>query len=127
MARCLSVVESAYRATVEEQDDTAVWFTMAIRAAGADVALLLRGNAVNYAVRGQDAGGLRFGSREVRVPPRLDADIATLMEKGVPVYLVSEDAKDRGIPAGTLIHGVQPVSRSRLFELVGGYGRIIHW
>src|SRR5438128_4498640 len=68
MAKYLSIIDSAYRATIEEQDDTAVWFTHAMKNGGADVAILLRGDAVNYAVLDQDAKGLRFGSRAVKGP-----------------------------------------------------------
>ncbi len=127
MARYLSVAENAYRATVEEQDDTAVWFTHALKNGGAEVALLLRGNAVNYAVKGQDATGLRFGTREVKVAPEIDHDIEALLAKKVSVYLVSEDASDRGIPGEALLPGVEKVSRAGLAKLFDGFERVFHW
>jgi predicted peroxiredoxin len=127
MARYLSVVENAYRATVEEQDDTAVWFTHAMKNAGADVALLLRANAVNYAVKGQDASGLRFGTHENRVPPEIDKDIAAVIEKKVPVFLVSEDAAERGIDEADILPGVERVSRSNLARLFNDFDRVFHW
>ncbi len=127
MARYLSVVEEPYRATVEEQDDTAVWFTHALRNAGAEVTLLLCGDAVNYAVPGQDARGLRFGAREVRTAPEIDRDVIALIGRGAAVYVVAEDLVERGLPEGGLIPEVQRVSRGDLARLFADHDRVLHW
>ena len=125
--RTLSIIESAYRATIEEQDDTIVWLHGALKAAGADVALLLRGNAVNYLVDGQDAGGLAFGDWQQTQPPRVGKDLAALIGKGVEICYVADDLAERGIERGELVAGAQPVAREAVADLVGRYDRVWHW
>src|SRR3989337_1418355 len=95
--KALNIIETAYRATLEEQDDTIVWLTHAMKGAGGDLDVLLRGNAVNYAVKNQDASGLTFGMASQTQPPRIAQDVASLIAKGVTVYMVAEDVVDRGI------------------------------
>src|SRR6059058_2319372 len=102
MAKYLSIIDSAGRATIEEQDDTAVWFTHAMKNGGAEVSILLRGDAVNYAVLNQDAKGLRFGERTVKGPDMV-RDVKAVVEKKIPVYLVAEDLSERGIPSSQTI------------------------
>jgi hypothetical protein len=128
MARkVLQVIESAYRATMEEQDDTVVWITHALKGAGADLTVLLRGNAVNYLVKGQDASGLSFGGRQHAFPPSIADDIAKLIGKGIEVYFVHEDAAERGIGVNEFIEGPKPVSRAWLPRLFAGHAQIWHW
>ena len=125
--KALSIVESAYRATIEEQDDTIVWLNHAMKAAGADLGVLLRGNAVNYAVRGQDAAGLAFGAWRQTQPPRIADDIASLAGKGVTVYVVAEDLAERGLDARDLVPGLERVSRDGLPGLFAAHDQIWHW
>src|SRR3546814_325185 len=128
--KVLQIIETAYRATLEEQDDTVVWITHAMKGAGGDLDVLLRGNAVNYGLHGQDAAGLAFGEWRQTQPPRLADDIAGLVGKGVDVYYVQDDAVARGISESALVEDLKPIPRNGLAgigrascrERVGQYG-----
>jgi sulfur relay (sulfurtransferase) DsrF/TusC family protein len=126
MAKYLSIIDSAYRATVEEQDDTAMWFTHAMKNGGADVSILLRGDAVNYAVQNQDAKGLRFGSRAVKGPD-IVRDIKAVVDKKIPLFVVSDDLVERGIPTSQLVTGVEQIPRAKIAKLIEGHDRILSW
>jgi hypothetical protein len=125
--RVLQVIDQPYRCTVEEQDDPIVWFTHALRGAGADLGLLLRGSCVNYAVRGQDASGLRFGERAQTQPPRIDRELERLVQKGVDVYAVEDDLESRGLASAELFNGTKTIARRDLPELFERYDEIWHW
>lgn len=125
--KVLSIVETAYRATLEEQDDTVLWFSHSVRSAGADIDLLLQGNAANYAVREQDASGLVFGDQRQTQPPRIANDLAKLIAAGVTVYAVREDAAERGLEPSELIDGIEWIHRARAAALIGHYERVWYW
>ena len=127
MAKILSIVERAYHGTIEEQDDTILWLSHMIKNAGTDISVLLRGNAVNYGVMGQDASGLSFGDVKMEVPPTLDTDVANLVAAAVPTYIVSEDLEDRGIQRTELAQGLTVISRSELADLYDSHDSIWHW
>ncbi len=125
--KVLQVIEAAYRATLEEQDDTIVWITHAMKGAGGDFSVLLRGNAVNYAVQGQDASGLSFGGWQQTEPPHLADDIASLVEKGVDVYVLEEDLADRGLGNAAFVSGVQKVGRAGVPALMDAHDQVWAW
>lgn len=125
--KLLQIIETAYRATIEEQDDTCVWIAHAMKGGGADITVLLRGNAVNYGCRRQDASGLAFGEKRQSHPPDLAGDLAGLIGKGVEVYVVEDDCADRGLERGDLIDGLRPVSRAGLARLFAAHDQIWHW
>jgi hypothetical protein len=127
--KTLSIIEGAYRATIEEQDDTIVWLHGAMKGAGADLTLLLRGNAVNYLVEDQDAAGLAFGDWHQTQPPRIAKDLALLAAKGVEIFYVAEDLAERGIDSdpSELVTGAQSCARAAVAEFVGRYGRVWYW
>lgn len=125
--KVLHIVETAYRATVEEQDDTILWLSHQLKNDGADLALLLRQSAVNYGVKGQDASGLVFGRKRVAHPPQLNRDLADLMKKKVPVYVVSEDLAERGIEKDSLLEGLQLISWNEVPKLLETFDFVWHW
>ncbi len=125
--KILSIVETAFRGTIEEQDDTVVWATHAMKRAGQDFTLLLRGNAVCHAVRGQDASGLTLGAWSQQNPVDLAGDLQKLMADGVPVVAVRDDLAERGLEGNEVIEGVSLVGRRQLASLLDDHDLVWHW
>jgi flavin-dependent dehydrogenase len=86
--------------------------TLALKRAGADVHLLLRGGAVLYGVRDQ---GLP------------DRDVVSLVQKGANVYYVEDDARARCIAADQLREGLTPVRSEDLPALLDRYKQVWRW
>lgn len=125
--KILQIIESAFRGTIEEQDDAVIWLTHAMKGAGGNLAVLFRGNAVTSAAKGQDASGLSIGDWKQTQPPDIEGQVSGLVGKGVDVYYVEEEAAERGLKSGDLIDGLKPVSRDGLAGLLGKYEQVWHW
>jgi predicted peroxiredoxin len=125
--KTLSIVETGYRATLEEQDDTVVWFSHALRGAAAEMTLLLRGNAVCYASKKQDCSGLAFGAKKQTRPPKLHDDLASLAKKGVSILAVQEDVARYGLDRNDLIAEVELVAKAKLAQLCDEHDRVWWW
>jgi hypothetical protein len=126
--KTLNIVESAYRAVMEEQDDTILWLLAAMAGAGAAHTVVLRGNPVNYAVAAQGAPGLTIGGWKQTQTPRMDRDVVDLIEKRkIPVYAVEEDLAARGIDRSELLPQVQLCSRKALPKLMAEFDLVSHW
>lgn len=125
--KVLQIVSTAYRATLEEQDDTILWLTQAMKGAGGDFTVLLTGNAVNYALQGQDASGLTFGQWRQTEPPRIEDDLARMIAKGVPVYAAADDLADRGMMDSALVKGVIRIGRPDVVRLMNTFDQVWRW
>jgi sulfur relay (sulfurtransferase) DsrF/TusC family protein len=125
--KVLQIVETAYRATAEEQDDTVIWIARAMRGAGAELGVLLTGNAVNYVAADQDASGLKLGAWQQAQPPVLAQDLASLLRKDVPIYCIKEDLADRGLMEGKLLEGIVLMSREQMPRLFSEYDQVWRW
>ena len=125
--KVLQVIQSAYRCTIEEQDDPVVWFIQVLESIGGGVDVVLRANAVNYAVKGQVVEGLSFGEWKQSFPAKLDEDLQQCLDKGVKVYAISEDISKRGIPEGKLLEGIEKISFKELPSLFDQYEQVWHW
>jgi hypothetical protein len=126
--KTLNIVESAYRAVMEEQDDTILWLLAAMQGAGAEHTAVLRGNAVNYAVAGQGAPGLTIGGWQQTQAPRMDNDVIDLIQKRkIPVLVIEEDLAARGIERGELIPGIELISAKTLPKRMAEYDIVSQW
>ena len=126
--RTLNIVESAYRAVMEEQDDTILWLLAAMQGAGAEHTVVLRGNAVNYAVAGQGVLGLTVGEWKQTQATRMDNDVIDLIERRkIPVFVIEEDMFARGIERSELVPGVQLLSARMLPKHMAEYELVAHW
>lgn len=125
--KVLNIVETAYRATLEEQDDPVVWILHAMKGAGAEHSVVLSGNAVNYAVMAQGVPPLLFGDKVQKHAPRIAEQVAGLIAKGVQVMVVRECLAARGIDEEELMDGLALVKQAALPKVMNGYDQVWHW
>jgi hypothetical protein len=125
--RVLHIIESAYRGTLEEQDDTIVWLAHCLRNAGAELTVLLKDNAVNYVLLGEDSSGLRFGGWSQTRPPQIAAQLSSLIAKQVPVHVVEDHLVSRGLRDVPRIPDVRLLPRAALPRLFEAHDQVWHW
>jgi sulfur relay (sulfurtransferase) DsrF/TusC family protein len=125
--KVLQIVSQAYRATIEEQDDTILWLTQAMKNAGGELDVLLTGDSVNYAIAGQDASGLSFGDWKQTQPPRIENDLLRMTGKGVKIFAVADDLVERGLGDNGLVEGVRRLQRGDIPQLMNGYDQVWRW
>ena len=123
--KLLNIVETAYRATLEEQDDTVLWLT-ARSERRRRPPVLLRGNAVNYAVR-QDCPPLRHRRRAHQAPRAARTRTSPSSRQG------REGVRDGGGPRRPrhwrgAVRGRHPrLGRAELVDLMESHDQIWHW
>ena len=98
-----------------------------MKGAGADLDVLLRGSAVNYASKAQEVPPLSFGDRQQKNSPHIAEDVSGLIGKGIAVYIIDEDIDERGLADGDLIEGLTHVKRADVPKLFDGYDHVWAW
>ena len=125
--KVLNIVSNAYRATLEEQDDTVLWLSQTLRRAGAEVDLLLRAGATNYAVAGQGAASLAVAGRVQRHAPDVHGQLAELVSSGAALFLIDEDLQAYGLRECARLEPSQVVGARALPGLLARYDAVWHW
>lgn len=110
-----------------EDSDIGLFASAFSSVAGQSLALLLREDAVNYAVRGQDGTGIRIAGTVVQPGFLIETDLKSLRQANISVYAVGEDLEERGIKKEDLIEGVQLLSGKQLGRFVDQFDTVWNW
>ena len=110
-----------------EDSDIGLFASAFAPVAGQQLALVLREDAVNYAVRGQDGTGITIAGTVIQPGFLIETDLASLNQSNILVYAIREDLEKRGIASTDVIDGVRLMSRNELGKLVDQFDSIWNW
>ena len=123
----LAIVERAYRGSLEEQYGHIVWLTRIMKGMSAPTALLLKGDTLMFAKRGQSARTLRIGDLDVDVLATYEAGLADVVAAQVPVYAWHADMERLGLTPADLVDGVELVHAAGMPALFNRFDCIWYW
>ena len=110
-----------------EDSDIGLFASAFAPVAGQTMSLLLREDAVNYAVRGQDGTGIKIAGAVVQPGFMIETDLQSVNQSNVPVYAIREDLDERGITPEEVIGGVKLMSRTEIGRLVDQSDVVWNW
>ena len=110
-----------------EDSDIGLFASAFAPVAGQQLTLLLREDAVNYGVRGQDGTGIKIVGTPIQPGFLIETDLKSLSQSNIPVYAVREDLAERGINPNEVIDGVTLMSRTELGALVDQFDSVWNW
>lgn len=125
--KVLQIIENAFRAIGEEQDDTILWLSNSMRSIGADICILLSGNAVFYSMPKSPAPALVIGDWTQRHPADISNDIQQLLASGVEITVLEEDLEERGLAEKQCLKGIQRIGRNELATLYDSVDQVWQW
>jgi hypothetical protein len=125
--RSLAIVERAWRGGIEEQYAHILWLARILKRMRSDVAVLLRGNAVGYAVHNTRSYGVQIAGIELDAIHRLDTAVTNLLADGVPVHVSERDCNRLGIEPEVIVPGVVHVDPAGIVRLCQSYDRVWYW
>ncbi|MCL6270519.1 DsrE family protein [Sansalvadorimonas sp. 2012CJ34-2] len=125
--KVLSIISTPWRATLEEQDDTIIWLMHAIADVGAEVDVILYGDAAGYGAKGLDARGLTFGQTSQSNPPDINRDLINFLKRGRKVFICEKSLSHLGIHKDSVLPGLELVSKDKLVQLFDRYDKVWHW
>lgn len=123
----LAIIEHAYRGALEEQYGHILWLTRIMKAMGAPTALLLKGDTVAFARRGQAHLAVRVGDISVVDISHHESGVAALLDAGVPVYAWRTDLERLHLDADELLPGVAMLHGRALSVLIDQYDCVWYW
>lgn len=123
----LTIIERAYRGSLEEQYGHIVWLSRLMKGMGADTSLLLKGDTAMFARRDQPRLTLTIGDTVVRDLSHHESGIEQLCQQGVPVYIWQPDAQRLHLPPEQWVDGVRPVGLADLPVLIHQHDCVWYW
>ncbi len=123
----LAIVERAYRGSLEEQYGHIVWLSQIMKAMGADTALLLKGDCVQFASQSQPHCALTIGDLQPIDLSHQAAAVAALLALRVPVYAWQPDITRLQLDPASLCDQVQSIGMQQMAALVARYDCLWYW
>ena len=125
--KILSIVSTAFRATLEENDDAALWLSLAVAKEGAELSLLFRGNAVIYTMQRRNPTVVEVPELALKTTWLPQTQIQTALGLGVACYSVREDMLARGIDPNSVSAGIVCIDEADVADLLQEHDSLWHW